>query len=197
MQARILGPGDETLLAAAAAIVDDDEEGVPGPERCGALLNDPGFVATVALEGGRPVGFIYGHVLQQMTRTALLIYSVDTDEGHRRRGAARVMIEALRQLCRERRRPREAGRGRHGPVRGLRRRPRRHRRSDLRVSHADLGQPHHPAPDDVVGAPGAIVTRQHAAGCHEGVYASQTVPRLGVASPRARQGRDTIARPQK
>jgi len=37
-----------------------------------------------------------------MTRTALLIYSVDTAESHRRCGAARAMIEALRRLSVER-----------------------------------------------------------------------------------------------
>jgi aminoglycoside 3-N-acetyltransferase I len=106
MQARILQPGDEALLAAAAKIGDldprGDEDRDPSPARCRALLTDPCFVAVVALEGGQPVGFIYGHVLPQMTRTALLIYSVDTDARHRRRGAARAMIEALRQLSLER-----------------------------------------------------------------------------------------------
>ena len=106
MEARILRPGDEALLAAASKIGDTDPRGDvdrdPSPERCRELLRDPCFVATVALEDGEPVGFVYGHVLPQMTRTALLIYSVDTDEAHRRKGAARAMIEALRQLSLER-----------------------------------------------------------------------------------------------
>src|SRR5215469_7908616 len=106
MEARILRPGDEALLAAASKIGDTDPRGDvdrdPSPERCRGLLRDPCFVATVALEDGEPVGFVYGHVLPQMTRTALLIYSVDTDEAHRRKGAARAMIEALRQLSLER-----------------------------------------------------------------------------------------------
>jgi GNAT superfamily N-acetyltransferase len=100
MQARVLTPGDEALLIAAARIVDDDE--VPSPERARALLADPCFVAVAALEDGAPVGLTYGHVLPQLTRTGLLIYSVDTAEGHRRRGAARAMIAALGQLCRAR-----------------------------------------------------------------------------------------------
>jgi GNAT superfamily N-acetyltransferase len=106
MEARILQPGDEWLLAAAAAIGDPDPGGDvdrdPSPARCRELLTDPCFVGAVALEDGRPVGFVYGHVLPQMTRTALLIYSVDTDERYRRRGAARAMIEALRGLSLER-----------------------------------------------------------------------------------------------
>ncbi len=102
MEARILRPGDEGLLAAAAAIGDDEADGIPRAERCRQLLADPCFVATVALEDGQPVGFIYGHVLPQMNRTALLLYSVDTGARFRRRGAARSMIEALRQLSLER-----------------------------------------------------------------------------------------------
>jgi GNAT superfamily N-acetyltransferase len=106
MEARILRPGDEALLATAAAIGDPDPRGdadrAPSPERCRELLRDPCFVGVVALEGAEPAGFVYGHVLPQMTRTALLVYSVDTDEGHRRKGAARAMIAALRQLSLER-----------------------------------------------------------------------------------------------
>ena len=106
MEARILQPGDEALHAAAAKIGDPDPRGDadrdPSPTRCRELLTDPCFVGVVALKAGQPVGFIYGHVLPQMTRTALLIYSVDTDADHRRRGAARAMIEALRQLSLER-----------------------------------------------------------------------------------------------
>jgi GNAT superfamily N-acetyltransferase len=100
MQARVLTPGDEALLIAAARSVDGDE--VPSPERAHGLMADPCFVAVTALEDGAPVGLTYGHVLPQLTRTGLLIYSVDTAEGHRRRGAARAMIAALGQLCRTR-----------------------------------------------------------------------------------------------
>jgi aminoglycoside 3-N-acetyltransferase I len=100
MQARVLSSGDEAVLIAAARIVDEDE--VPSPERARTLLADPCFVAVAALEDGAPVGLIYGHVLPQLTRTGLLIYSVDTAVAHRRRGAARAMIGALRRLSEER-----------------------------------------------------------------------------------------------
>jgi GNAT superfamily N-acetyltransferase len=106
VEVRILRPGDEALLAKAAKVGDPDPRGDadrdPSPGRRLELLADPCFVGVVALEDGQPVGFIYGHVLPQMTRTALLIYSVDTDAGYRRRGAARAMIEALRRLSIER-----------------------------------------------------------------------------------------------
>ena len=99
MQARVLQIGDELLLIAAAEAMEDDP---PSPERARALLADPCFVAVVALEGGALIGFTFGHVLPQLTRTALLIYSVDTAEAHRRKGAARAMIAALRALSAER-----------------------------------------------------------------------------------------------
>lgn len=100
MEARVLTVGDEALLAAAAAIGEQDND--PSPERCRQLLADPCFVAVAALEDGQPIGFIYGHVLPQMTRTALLIYAVDTAQAHRQRGAATAMIAALRALSVER-----------------------------------------------------------------------------------------------
>ena len=99
MEARVLAAGDEATLIAAARAIDDDP---PSETRARALLADPCFVAVAALEEGQPVGLTYGHVLPQLTQTALLIYSVDTAEAHRRRGGATAMIEALRRLSRER-----------------------------------------------------------------------------------------------
>jgi aminoglycoside 3-N-acetyltransferase I len=95
MEARILRSGDESLLISAAEAMDDDP---PSLERAGALLADPCFVAVAAMEGGAPIGLTFGHVLPQLTRTALLIYSVDTAPAHRRKGAATAMIAALRAL---------------------------------------------------------------------------------------------------
>jgi GNAT superfamily N-acetyltransferase len=95
MHARILGPGDEAMFSAAAETVEDKL----APERARQLLADPCFLAVVALEDGGPVGLTYAHVLPQLTRTAMLIYSVDTAEPHRRRGAARAMINELKSLC--------------------------------------------------------------------------------------------------
>ena len=96
MLARVLTPGDEAVLIAAARVVDDE---VPSPGRARALLADPCFVAVAALEDDVPVGLTYGHVLPQLTQTGLLIYSVDTAEPFRRRGAARAMVAALRSLA--------------------------------------------------------------------------------------------------
>jgi GNAT superfamily N-acetyltransferase len=96
VRAHVLQSGDEALLIAAAKVIDETE--VPSLERSQSLLADPCFVAVVALDGNAPVGLIYGHVLPQLTRTGLLIYSVDTAETHRRKGAARTMIAALRRL---------------------------------------------------------------------------------------------------
>lgn len=94
MRACVLLPGDEALLVAAASAIDDDVS----RERARSLLADPSFVAVVALDSDAPVGLTYGHVLPQLSGTGLLIYSVDTAEAHRRKGAARAMIEALGRL---------------------------------------------------------------------------------------------------
>ena len=96
MTIRLLAPGDEALLRRAAPLADH----APDLARCRALLAEPTFVAVVALaEDGAPVGFAYGHVLHRPDADSLLLYSIDTDEAHRRHGAARGMIEALKALC--------------------------------------------------------------------------------------------------
>jgi GNAT superfamily N-acetyltransferase len=92
----MLKSGDEALLIGAAEALGDEP---PTPARARELLADPCFVAVTVLVGEAPVGLTYGHVLPQLTRTALLIYSVDTAESHRRKGVARAMVEELRSLC--------------------------------------------------------------------------------------------------
>src|SRR5258708_2218841 len=98
MDIRILQPGDEDLLIAA---VDLTGEGPLSRERAAAHLADRDLVNVVAVEDGRPVGFIYGHVLRRFDATSLFIYSVDTALSHRRRGYARAMLDALSEMGRE------------------------------------------------------------------------------------------------
>jgi GNAT superfamily N-acetyltransferase len=92
MDIRFLGPGDEALLIDAVRLTDED---VPSPARATAHLADGDLVNIVALDAGRVVAFIYGHVLRRFEATSLFIYSVDTVPSHQRRGLARAMIEAL------------------------------------------------------------------------------------------------------
>ena len=96
MDVRILKTGDEALLRQAAAAADDDDVDLA---RCAVLLGDANFVAAVALDGRRPLGLAYGHVLRQLTGDGLILYSMDVAEPDRRRGAARAMVEALRAYC--------------------------------------------------------------------------------------------------
>ena len=95
MDIRILGPGDEALLIQAVELAD---EGPLTFERAAAHLAEPDLVNVVAVEDGAAVGFLYGYVLRRYEATSLFIYSVDTDEAHRRRGCARAMIEALKAM---------------------------------------------------------------------------------------------------
>ena len=94
MEIRILRPGDETLLARAVAMIDEAEL---TPARAAGFLADPMLVNVVALDGGEPVGFVYGYVLRRFEATSFFIYSVDVEETHRRRGVARAMLEALKR----------------------------------------------------------------------------------------------------
>lgn len=99
MDIRLLQPGDEDLLARAVAMI---EEAELTPARAAEHLADPALVACVAVEAGQPIGFIYGYALKRFEHTDLLLYSVDVDEPHRRRGVGRAMLQRLKALCGER-----------------------------------------------------------------------------------------------
>ncbi|HEX5263357.1 MAG TPA: GNAT family N-acetyltransferase [Phenylobacterium sp.] len=91
MDIRILAPGDEGLLIEAVALTDEDWSPVAAPGH----LADKDLVCIVALDAGKVVAFIYGHVLRRFEATSLFIYSVDTTPTHRRRGIAKAMLRAL------------------------------------------------------------------------------------------------------
>ena len=99
MEIRVLAPGDEDLLAQAVAMI---EEADLSPNQAARFLADEALVNVVALEDGEVVGFTYGHVLRRFEAVTFFIYSVDTDEAHRRRGAATAMIERLKAMMPER-----------------------------------------------------------------------------------------------
>ncbi len=92
MDIRLLKPGDEALLIDAVRLTDED---VPSLARAAAHLADQDLVAIVAVEAGRAVAFIYGHILRRFEATSLFIYSVDTAPSHQRRGLAKAMLQAL------------------------------------------------------------------------------------------------------
>ena len=100
MRVVLLKPGDEALLQRAEDLF---WPGAATPERAAKLLREPTFVMVVALDDhGEVMGRIYGHVLHRFEATDLLMYEVDVDEPHQRKGAGRAMIEFLKSLCAER-----------------------------------------------------------------------------------------------
>jgi len=95
----VLQPGDEALLCRAEAAFNPE----PTHERAAFLLREPTFVMAVALSSnGEVMSRIYGHVLHRAEATDLLLYEVDTAEKHKRKGAARALVERLHELGRER-----------------------------------------------------------------------------------------------
>ncbi|HEV2530621.1 GNAT family N-acetyltransferase [Phenylobacterium sp.] len=99
LQIRVLGAGDEMLLAEAVGMI---EEADLTPQRAAAHLADPDLVNVVAIADGGIVGFVYGHVLRRFEAVSFFIYSVDVAETHRRRGVGRAMLERLKALAPER-----------------------------------------------------------------------------------------------
>jgi hypothetical protein len=97
MQIKLLEPGDEGLLQRAEAAFWPDRE--PSRDRAAMLLREPTYVMVVALsDDGEVMARVYGHVLHRFEATDLLLYEVDTVEAHQRKGAARAIIDFLRQL---------------------------------------------------------------------------------------------------
>jgi GNAT superfamily N-acetyltransferase len=102
MRIVLLKPGDEALLRAATRLLNEEDDAV-AQSRATALLAEPTYVMVVALnDAGQIMGRIYGHVLHRHTQSDLLLYEVDVDALHQRKGAAHAMLEFLRALCRER-----------------------------------------------------------------------------------------------
>jgi GNAT superfamily N-acetyltransferase len=99
MKVVLLKPGDEALLCRAEAVFNPE----PSLERAAMLLREPTYVMVVALgDGGEVMSRIYGNVLHRAESTDFLLYEVDTDEKHKRKGAARAIVDFLHALGRER-----------------------------------------------------------------------------------------------
>ncbi len=95
----MLQPGDEALLIEATRLLGEAEV---SPARAASLLADPSYVMVVALSGGEVMGRIYGYILRRPESDDLLLYEVDVLERHRRKGAARAMVDFFYDLCRQR-----------------------------------------------------------------------------------------------
>jgi aminoglycoside 3-N-acetyltransferase I len=76
----------------------------PGPEYLRRLLDDPSFVALVALSAGEVAGGLAAYELRKFERERceIYIYDLAVQEAQRRRGIATALIEELRRLAAER-----------------------------------------------------------------------------------------------
>lgn len=96
MKVVLLRPGDEDLLCKAEDLFNGAK---PSRDRAAMLLAEPTYVMVVALtDDGEIMSRIYGHVLHRYDTTDFLLYEVDTAEAHKRKGAARALVDTLRDL---------------------------------------------------------------------------------------------------
>jgi ribosomal-protein-alanine N-acetyltransferase len=93
VEIRRLGPGDEDVVRALATRPPHFE-----------LLDDERTIFLVAFEKGEPIGFVLAHHLPRRhdPPAKLLVYEVDVDEMHRRRGVGKALLEELASVARER-----------------------------------------------------------------------------------------------
>jgi ribosomal protein S18 acetylase RimI-like enzyme len=92
---RRLVPGDEAVVLALA------EKEPPDATR---LLADERTFYVAALDGERPVGFVFAHELLRRhgDQSMLLVYDVGVDEAYRRRHIATRLLRELHEMARGR-----------------------------------------------------------------------------------------------
>jgi ribosomal protein S18 acetylase RimI-like enzyme len=93
MEIRRLGPGDEDVVRTLATRPPHFE-----------LLEDERTIFLAAFEDGVPIGFVLAHHLPRRhdPPAKLLVYEVDVDERHRRRGVGNALLAELARIARER-----------------------------------------------------------------------------------------------
>jgi ribosomal protein S18 acetylase RimI-like enzyme len=96
VQIRLLSVTDEPLLAAVP-----QEFGVGRvPEgRAARLLSNPANLWIAAVEDGQVVGLLIGYEIPLLDKTEMLLFSIDTKAGYRRRGIGRGMVDLMREVC--------------------------------------------------------------------------------------------------
>jgi ribosomal protein S18 acetylase RimI-like enzyme len=99
MRIERLGPGDEEKVAAAEGLFD----GPVKPDASHHFLNDPGHHLLIAYVDGAPAGFVSGVEMTHPDKgTEMFLYELEVGEAHRRKGVATALVEALKNLARER-----------------------------------------------------------------------------------------------
>ena len=94
MEIRLLEPGDEAIVERLAT-----------REPRTALLQDPRTIFLVAFDDdGAPIGFVLAYELPRRHgfNVTLIVYEVEVDDAHRRRGIARALLRELEQIARAR-----------------------------------------------------------------------------------------------
>jgi ribosomal protein S18 acetylase RimI-like enzyme len=99
MRIERLGPGDEGKLATADDLFD-------GPVKSDAVrrfLNEPGHHMLIAYVDGAAAGFVSGVEMTHPDKgTEMFLHELGVGEPHRRHGVASALVEALKELARER-----------------------------------------------------------------------------------------------
>jgi ribosomal protein S18 acetylase RimI-like enzyme len=99
MRIEHLGPGDEKKIAAAEELLD-------GPMKADAahrFLNDPTHHMLIAYSDAEPAGFVSGVEMTHPDKgTEMFLYELSVGESYRRQGVATALVEALKELARER-----------------------------------------------------------------------------------------------
>jgi len=91
-----LGPHDAPEVIALEAAL--GAEGVP-LERARRMLSLDGHYAFGVRTGGRLVALAVGIRITRWRKDKLMLYEIDTDPAYRRRGAARALVETLREVA--------------------------------------------------------------------------------------------------
>ncbi|MGD9675118.1 MAG: N-acetyltransferase family protein [Candidatus Bipolaricaulia bacterium] len=102
MDSRRLKENDAALAREAIGRIKIRDRGAwPSVESLRAFLAKSYNVLVVAVTNGEPIGFALAYLLDRVDgdRRMALFYEIEVSDGHRRRGVARVMIEALKSIC--------------------------------------------------------------------------------------------------
>lgn len=99
MRIKRLGLGDEKKLALAADLFDERMK----PSAVQRFLTDPNHHLLIAYSDDEPVGFISGVEMTHPDKgTEMFLYELAVGAPHRRRGFGSALVEALKELARER-----------------------------------------------------------------------------------------------
>lgn len=96
MEIRVLRAGDDRLVAAASHLFD----GPATPEATARFLEEAGHHLLIAFEDDRAVGFVTGvEVTHPDKGTEMFLYELAVDDGSRRQGVGRGLVEQLAALA--------------------------------------------------------------------------------------------------